>query len=51
MMAQALEANGAVVYIMGRRKETLDKAASTAVSGLFPQCLMTPGNRQDLIKL
>ncbi|OIW30406.1 NAD(P)-binding protein [Coniochaeta ligniaria NRRL 30616] len=33
MMAQALEANGAVVYIIGRRKEVLDKAASTAKHG------------------
>jgi len=31
MMAQALEANGAIVYILGRRKEVLEKAASTAV--------------------
>jgi NAD(P)-dependent dehydrogenase (short-subunit alcohol dehydrogenase family) len=31
MMAQALEANGAIVYIIGRRKEVLDNAASTAV--------------------
>ncbi|KAI0537173.1 hypothetical protein GGR58DRAFT_527596 [Xylaria digitata] len=30
MAAQALEANGAIVYIIGRRKETLDKAADTA---------------------
>ncbi|KAI0390266.1 NAD(P)-binding protein [Xylariaceae sp. FL0594] len=30
MMAQALEANGAVVYIIGRRKESLEKAAATA---------------------
>ncbi|KAI1434315.1 NAD(P)-binding protein [Xylaria sp. CBS 124048] len=30
MMAQALEANGAIVYIIGRRMETLEKAAATA---------------------
>ncbi|KAI1816261.1 NAD(P)-binding protein [Poronia punctata] len=30
MMAQALEANGAIVYIIGRRKESLEKAAATA---------------------
>ncbi|KAI1820178.1 hypothetical protein F4861DRAFT_524044 [Xylaria intraflava] len=30
MIAQALEANGAVVYIIGRRKDSLDKAATTA---------------------
>jgi hypothetical protein len=31
MLAQALEANGAIVYILGRRQEMLDKAAATAV--------------------
>ncbi len=31
-MAQALEANGATVYILGRRMEVLEKAAGTAVS-------------------
>lgn len=36
MMAQALEANGAIVYIIGRRKEALDRAASTAVLTLLP---------------
>ncbi|KAI1363832.1 hypothetical protein F5Y08DRAFT_308540 [Xylaria arbuscula] len=30
MAAQALEANGAIVYIIGRRKESLEKAAATA---------------------
>lgn len=33
MITQALEANGATVYIIGRRQATLEKAASTAVSG------------------
>ncbi|KAI1332793.1 NAD(P)-binding protein [Xylariaceae sp. FL0255] len=33
MMAQALEANGAIVYIIGRRKESLEKAAATAKHG------------------
>jgi hypothetical protein len=36
-MAQALEANGAIVYILGRRQEVLEKAASTAVRPIFSQ--------------
>jgi hypothetical protein len=31
MLAQALEANGAIVYIMGRRRQVLEEAAKTAV--------------------
>lgn len=31
MMAQALEANGATVYVLGRRQEILEQAAATAV--------------------
>ncbi|RYP67541.1 hypothetical protein DL771_007191 [Monosporascus sp. 5C6A] len=33
MITQALEANGAIVYIIGRRKDVLDNAASTAKHG------------------
>jgi hypothetical protein len=31
MLAQALEANGAIVYILGRRRQVLEEAAKTAV--------------------
>lgn len=31
MIAQSLEANGAFVYITGRRKDVLDEAVLTAV--------------------
>ncbi|CAA9961266.1 Short chain dehydrogenase/reductase [Pyrenophora teres f. maculata] len=33
MIAQALEANGAIVYILGRRQEVLEKATNTAKHG------------------
>lgn len=35
MITQALEANGAIVYILGRRQEVLEKAATTAVGILI----------------
>jgi hypothetical protein len=35
MLAQALEANGAIVYILGRRQEMLEKAAATAVRSIL----------------
>jgi NADP-dependent 3-hydroxy acid dehydrogenase YdfG len=35
MLAQTLEANGAIVYILGRRQEILDEAAKTAVCTLI----------------
>jgi NADP-dependent 3-hydroxy acid dehydrogenase YdfG len=37
MIAQALEANGAIVYILGRREEVLKEAAATAVSFVVSQ--------------
>jgi NAD(P)-dependent dehydrogenase (short-subunit alcohol dehydrogenase family) len=42
-MAKALEANGAKVYIVGRRKDKLDEAAATALHGnIIPlQCDVT----------
>jgi NAD(P)-dependent dehydrogenase (short-subunit alcohol dehydrogenase family) len=43
VMARALEANGARVYILGRRKDKLDEAAATALHGnIIPlQCDVT----------
>jgi hypothetical protein len=40
MLAQALEANGAIVYIMGRRRQALEEAAKTAVCVPEPRLFM-----------
>ncbi|PNH53406.1 hypothetical protein VD0002_g2967 [Verticillium dahliae] len=48
MIAQALEANGAIVYILGRRKETLDKAASTSRHGNIKPIQADVTNKKDL---
>ncbi|KAM0335234.1 hypothetical protein ACHAQA_000277 [Verticillium albo-atrum] len=48
MIAQALEANGAIVYILGRRKEALDKAASTARHGNIKAIQADVTSKQDL---
>ncbi|KAJ9144956.1 NAD(P)-binding protein [Pleurostoma richardsiae] len=50
MIAQGLEANGAVVYILGRRKDTLERAAKTAEHGnIIPiECDVT--NKADLLR-
>ncbi|KAI2627739.1 NAD(P)-binding protein [Hypoxylon sp. NC1633] len=48
MMAQALEKNGAIVYIIGRRKEALEKAASTAKHGNIRPIQGDVGIRADL---
>lgn len=41
MMAKALEANGAKVFILGRRLEVLQEAAKQSVSPLLPSPLPT----------
>ncbi|KAG7145965.1 Short-chain dehydrogenase/reductase VdtF like protein [Verticillium longisporum] len=48
MIAQALEANGAIVYILGRRKETLDKTASTSRHGNIKPIQADVTNKKDL---
>ncbi|KAI5928776.1 short-chain dehydrogenase/reductase [Camillea tinctor] len=48
MITQALEANGAIVYIIGRRKETLEKAASTAKHGNIRIIQGDVTNKDDL---
>ncbi|RYP50613.1 hypothetical protein DL768_003895 [Monosporascus sp. mg162] len=48
MIAQALEANGAIVYIIGRRKEVLHNAASTAKHGNIHAIEGDVTNKADL---
>ncbi|KAI1459622.1 NAD(P)-binding protein [Annulohypoxylon moriforme] len=48
MMAQALESNGAIVYIIGRRKELIEKAASTAKHGNIRAIQGDVCNKADL---
>lgn len=46
MMAKALEENGAKVYIIGRRKEVLEKAAREEAVQQLPQQLSIHRARQ-----
>ncbi|OTA81826.1 hypothetical protein M434DRAFT_401206 [Hypoxylon sp. CO27-5] len=48
MMTQALESNGAIVYIIGRRKEVIDQAASTAKHGNIRPIQGDVTNKADL---
>ncbi|KAI8959189.1 NAD(P)-binding protein [Daldinia sp. FL1419] len=48
MIANALESNGAIVYIIGRRKETLEKAAATAKHGNIRTIQGDVCNKADL---
>lgn len=48
MIAQALEANGATVYILGRRQEALDKAAGTAKHGNIHPIRADVTSKEDL---
>ncbi|EDU51554.1 FabG Dehydrogenase with different specificities related to short-chain alcohol dehydrogenase [Pyrenophora tritici-repentis] len=49
MIAQALEANGAVVYILGRRQEVLEKAAKTAKHGNIHYFKADVTSKSDLL--
>ncbi|KAL7619620.1 hypothetical protein AAE478_010161 [Parahypoxylon ruwenzoriense] len=48
MITQALESNGAIVYIIGRRKESLEKAASTAKHGNIRPIQGDVSTKEDL---
>ncbi|KAI1407143.1 NAD(P)-binding protein [Hypoxylon sp. FL1857] len=48
MMTQALESNGAIVYIIGRRKEVIEKAAATAKHGNIRPIQADVTNTADL---
>ncbi|KAF3067191.1 Rhamnolipids biosynthesis 3-oxoacyl-[acyl-carrier-protein] reductase [Daldinia childiae] len=48
MMVNALESNGAIVYVIGRRKETLEKAAATAKHGNIRIIQGDVSNKADL---
>ncbi|EMR64205.1 putative short chain dehydrogenase reductase protein [Eutypa lata UCREL1] len=50
MIAQALEANGAIVYIIGRRKEVLEKAATTAKHGNIHEIQGDVTSKADLAR-
>lgn len=45
MMAKALEQNGAKVYIVGRRKEVLEKVAKEASVGPSPALSLLQGGQ------
>ncbi|KAL2672175.1 hypothetical protein Neosp_012875 [[Neocosmospora] mangrovei] len=48
MITQALEANGAIVYVIGRRKEVLESAVSTAKHGNIHPIQGDITNKKDL---
>ncbi|RDL40197.1 uncharacterized protein BP5553_00176 [Venustampulla echinocandica] len=51
MMAKALEANGAKVYIIGRRQEVLEKAAKVAVHGNIIPLQGDVSSKEDLTRM
>ncbi|KAH8722600.1 hypothetical protein GQ44DRAFT_686763 [Phaeosphaeriaceae sp. PMI808] len=48
MLAQTLEANGAIVYILGRRQDVLDNAASTSKHGNIYTIQIDVTSKSDL---